>query len=207
VADLTPRPVGRRYPRNVVIVVTEGETERIFFNSLKQRNLNLEIRLYKGKRTNARQLVENCVKRIQMEELDLEDGDIIICAFDVDNNSQKDLKQALDTAEKNGITVALSNPCFELWYLLHFRDIDHRISSKEVRTELSTHVKHYDKTQDYREILTPRRRGAVVRAKTIAKKRCITGMDGYSDIGNNPCTSVHLALNAIERLIKKNLQK
>ena len=201
------RPEGNRHPKNVVIIVAEGETERIFFNSLKQRNSNIEIKSERGKRTNARQLVENCLERIQMNELDISGGDIAICVFDVDNNSQKDLRKAIDVAEKNGIIVALSNPCFELWYLLHFRDIDHHITSREIRSDLSKYITDYDKATDYRELLTPHRKEALVRAKRIAGRRGIKNVIDFMQERNNPCTSIYTAIDAIERLVKRNQSK
>jgi len=204
VSGLSSRTIGSRSPRNVVLIVTEGDTERIFFDSLKQRNSNIRIKPERGKRTNARQLVEYCVERIKMSELDIEDGDIAICAFDVDNNSQKDLQEALRNAEKNKIIVAISNPCFELWYLLHFQEINHHVTPKEIRGYLSKHIRNYDKTEDYRELLTPHGKEALVRTKRIVKTRGIRIISEYIESENNPCTSIHIAIDAIERLVKKN---
>jgi hypothetical protein len=42
------------------------------------------------------------------------------CVFDV--NSHPNLESALDMAASNDIQIALSNPCLELWFLLHFED-------------------------------------------------------------------------------------
>jgi hypothetical protein len=42
------------------------------------------------------------------------------CVFDVDEHPR--LRQALELAARSGISVALSNPCIELWFLLHFQD-------------------------------------------------------------------------------------
>lgn len=42
------------------------------------------------------------------------------CVFDVDEHPY--LAEALQTAEANGINVAVSNPCLELWFVLHFQD-------------------------------------------------------------------------------------
>ena len=200
-SDSFSRIEGCRRPRNVILVVTEGDTERIFFDGLKQRGLNIEIRSERGKRTNARQLVEYCVERMKANELDVGEGDLAICVFDIDNNSKKDLEAALDLAEKNGIIVAVSNPCFELWYLLHFRDFDHHVTSYEIQRYLSKHIRKYDKTEDYRGILIPRRNEALIRAKRIAKRRGIRNIRDYADEKNNPCTSIHIAINAIERLV------
>ena len=32
------------------------------------------------------------------------------------------MRQAIDKALANGISVAMSNPCIELWFILHFQD-------------------------------------------------------------------------------------
>jgi len=42
------------------------------------------------------------------------------CVFDVDNHPN--LRQAIQKAETNCIRVAVSNPCIELWFLLHFQE-------------------------------------------------------------------------------------
>jgi hypothetical protein len=40
--------------------------------------------------------------------------------FDVDEHSS--LEEAINIAAQNGIYVAVSNPCIELWFILHFQD-------------------------------------------------------------------------------------
>jgi hypothetical protein len=42
------------------------------------------------------------------------------CIFDVDEHPR--LPEALDMAQANEIHVALSSPCLELWFLLHFEN-------------------------------------------------------------------------------------
>lgn len=48
------------------------------------------------------------------------DFDEIWCVFDVDNHP--DIPHALFEARQRGVHVALSNPCFELWLVLHCED-------------------------------------------------------------------------------------
>jgi hypothetical protein len=49
--------------------------------------------------------------------------DEIWCVFDVEwPTNHPDLKNAVDRARANGIYLAISNPCFELWLILHFQD-------------------------------------------------------------------------------------
>lgn len=162
------------------------------------------MRPRKGKRTNARQLMEECEKQIYENEIDIKRGDIAICAFDVDDNSKDDIEAAIKIAEMNGIIVAVSNPCFELWYLLHFRDINHSVTSIEVQKELLRYIEKFEKTSDYRDLLITKKEKAITRAEKIVRRRSIRTTIDYAHKKNNPCTSVHCAIDAIERLVRKN---
>lgn len=42
------------------------------------------------------------------------------CVFDIDEHPK--IPEALGLAAEHGISVAVSNPCIELWFLLHFQD-------------------------------------------------------------------------------------
>ncbi|WP_406838514.1 RloB family protein [Streptomyces sp. AHU1] len=92
------------------------------------------------------------------------------CVLDVDDFTH--LGEALRLARAEDIEIALSNPCFELWLLLHFRD--HRASVDGFRQALRHLLPHhpgYSKTSDrfdfshYRETWPE----AVDRARALAK--------------------------------------
>lgn len=68
-------------------------------------------------------LVEEAVKRQEQDQRDQRRGrgrahDEYWCVFDHDEHPR--LNEAFDTAAANGVHVAFSNPCIELWFLLHF---------------------------------------------------------------------------------------
>jgi len=46
--------------------------------------------------------------------------DEIWCVFDVDAHPK--LAEAIELAGRHGIEVAVSSPCFELWFILHYED-------------------------------------------------------------------------------------
>lgn len=46
--------------------------------------------------------------------------DEVWCVFDIDDHPK--IADARQQARDNGIDLAISNPCFELWVLLHFQD-------------------------------------------------------------------------------------
>ncbi|MGA9655397.1 MAG: RloB domain-containing protein [Polyangia bacterium] len=78
--------------------------------------------------------------------------------------------EALELAKKSRVQVALSNPCIELWALLHFQDQNERIHRHEAQHALKAFMPKYDKALDFPKMIpkalstrrfgssTPRRR-------------------------------------------------
>jgi hypothetical protein len=71
------------------------------------------------------QLVERATARRAGEQGNARHGrgdahDEYWCVFDVDEHPN--IGRALDLAASNGIGVAVTNPCIEAWFLLHFQD-------------------------------------------------------------------------------------
>lgn len=79
-----------------------------------------------------------------------DDFDQIWCVFDVD---EYEVGCAVARARREGIEVAVSNPCFELWLVLHF--CDHRAhvgTYRELLPYLKRYVPAYDKARlDFRD--------------------------------------------------------
>ena len=53
------------------------------------------------------------------------------CVFDIDEHPK--VEDAIELAADNGINVAVSNPCIELWFLLHFQDQHSFIDRSQVQ--------------------------------------------------------------------------
>jgi hypothetical protein len=86
------------------------------------------------------------------------------CIFDVDDHPN--LAQAVDLAKANGIELAISNPCFELWALLHFQD-QHGYLERQVAADyLKKYVADYEKRLPCTELLG-RSQYACERAKRL----------------------------------------
>jgi hypothetical protein len=69
--------------------------------------------------------------------------DEVWCVSDVDDF---ELTEAISLAAKNGILLAVSNPCFELWLLLHFETCRAAMAGYEqLRRKLKRHIADYDK--------------------------------------------------------------
>src|SRR5205823_4039993 len=87
------------------------------------------------------------------EEFEIGEGDMfwVVCDCDhwVEPNHIKNLTHVLQQCRQKGIRVALSNPCFDLWLLLHFADFptEDVLTCNEVADRLRAAAGGYDKTK------------------------------------------------------------
>ncbi|MGW6281706.1 RloB family protein [Kribbella sp. NPDC055071] len=93
--------------------------------------------------------------------------DEVWCVFDVDDF---DIEPATREARRAGLELAVSDPCFELWLLLHHEDCRaFQNGYKDVVRSLQKHVGGYDKTKlafaDYAGGVT----AATVRAEKLGE--------------------------------------
>jgi hypothetical protein len=106
-------------PRLELLVFTEGErTEEIYLTDMyrrSQRPIVLRVSSYHGE---PRQLVDRAVQEKNGSRR--RPGDQIWCVFDRDEFAH--FEAACQKAAANDINVAISNPCLELWFVLHFKD-------------------------------------------------------------------------------------
>lgn len=65
--------------------------------------------------------------------------DEVWCIFDVDEHPN--LREAIEMAARNEIHVAVSNPCLELWLLLHFEDQTAHIDRHTVQSRARRHLR------------------------------------------------------------------
>ena len=189
--DLRRRPP-RREPRRRILVVCEGRvTEPRYFRALRSeyRNALVEIEIDDRGGT-PKTLVERAAERKREAEREAKSQrdefllyDEVWCVFDIDDHPK--LADARQQARDNDILLAVSNPCFELWALLHFQDQAAYIERQKVRSRLKKHLSDYNKELPF-DRLRPQYDHAVRRAREL-EDRC--ERDGCP--GANPSTGVH----------------
>lgn len=85
-----------------------------------------------------------------------EERDQVWAVFDKDEHPG--FEDAVASCEANGVAVARSNPCFEVWLVLHERDYDKPDGRHAVQTLLRTIRPEYDpngaKTPDCADLVT-----------------------------------------------------
>jgi RloB-like protein len=187
-----------REPKPIILIVCEGEnTEPQYFKGLIRACQNPRVEIYVAAEHGVpKTLVETAKVHKNKAESDARrEGDenraydSVWCVFDVDDHPH--VHDAQQMAHDNDIRVAISNPCFELWLLLHFRENPGMQPRHKLRKMLVNYVPGYDKNVKY-ATYSDGYQPAVTRAErmdTIAER------DGES--GRNPTTGVYKLTESI----------
>lgn len=199
------RKEGTRKPRTKIIIVCEGkETEINYFNGFKTRNSGVDIIPLHGKCTDPKNIVLFAEEGMKFKwSVDLIEGDSIWCVFDVDENKSHTIKDTYNYAKARNIKIALSNPSFELWFLLHYKDIFSPITRQEVIRELKTFIPDYDKTKKVNDLLFIKLNNAIARSKKLNLKH-IKDQNELFSTESNPSSQVFELIEFIQKLIEKN---
>ncbi len=113
------RPIRDTHVR--VLIVCEGsKTERIYFSDLATHHrLNDGTVTVVGLGETPKRVVEEAINRGYHESRAGESYDKVFCVFDRDEHAE--FERASNMARESGFELARSWPCFEFWFLLHFR--------------------------------------------------------------------------------------
>ena len=177
-----------REPRLRILIVREGtRTEPEYFMDMRNRERSLvDLDIRPGGDPKA--LVERAAfLRKESERRARKDAneryEHVWCVFDVDEHAH--LAEALQQARDNRIDVAMSNPCFELWALLHFQDQRAWIDRSAVQHLCRQHMPGYKKRLPC-DVLHPRVDDARRRAIELGQ-------------GDNPSTTVYRLVDIIRQ--------
>lgn len=195
-----------RTPKRRMLVVCEGEnTEPQYIRGLERylRDATLSIEIPK-ERGDPKKLIEvakafnsEAVQNALKSEDDNLRFDEVWCVYDRDDHERFDV--ACQMARDNRFRLAVSNPSFELWLLLHFQEnpgAQHRDRIKEM---LAKKLPGYDKTIDFSKYLEGLN-AAAVRAKRIDDMALQDGEPLFP----NPSTSVYLLLGSMAKELKED---
>jgi hypothetical protein len=178
-----------------VVVFCEGEaSEPDYINGLKRlpnirgnTAINIEVATERG--------VPLTLVRLAIDRAGDDEVDECWCVFDVEwPKNHPNLKQAVALAADHGIRLVASNPCFELWLLLHFEEQTAFMNTCDAERRSRQLDGRPGKRIDAESYL-PLRRAAADRAKKLARRH---ERNETSFPNNNPSSSMFEFLAAIE---------
>jgi len=159
---MPPRKLARRAPfrdplPRVLLVCEDKKGGADYFRQLRSsEKIPIDLRVEPGAGVpktlveRAKQLKNEAQREARRQSDAFLRYDAVWCVFDVDEHPH--IPDAKQQAQANAIRTAISNPCFELWLLIHFQDQTAFIDRKVARRELKKYIPDYDKSVDYESI-------------------------------------------------------
>lgn len=192
VQDLA-RKKGKRPPYPRVLIVCEGaKTEPLYFDDIRKQNRvpSAHIKVMHADGTQPRQVVD-CAEATFKASKEYE---WVFAVFDRDDHrtyvEALDRAAALDNKLKNDERATVrflaipSVPCFELWLLLHYADIQAAFHRTDIIRRLRDHIVGYEKgTGNVYATTSP--------ALNIATQRAIRLQELFNPRGADPFTQVN----------------
>ncbi len=196
------RNINSRKSKKVILVAFEGKnkTENNYFSNYRLRDKDYIIKLVPGNETDPINLVNKTIIKVKELGLNLEENDRAYCIFDTDLDERKNMQiiKARKLAKKYHIIMITSNPCIELWFLLHFEYTTAWLSNNDVINKLKKYYPKYEKNIN----IFPEIKDKVFEAIKNAKKLESFQLDNNKIIGMvdaNPSTEMY---KIVEELIK-----
>lgn len=194
------RAKARLDPKPRILVFCEGQnTEPQYIVAFRQwcRNprVDVEIAKERGVPLTLVTSAKERKRRAESEARKARDANIsydeVWCVFDVDEHPK--LKEAQNLAHAYGLRLAVSNPCFELWLLLHFRESPGMRHRHDLQKMLAGFIPDYDKHVDF-ELFKSGYPPAVKRAQRLDEQASDDGEEG-----RNPTTGMYRLTQSIQQ--------
>ena len=191
----------KRRPKHRILIVSEGKaTEKDYFQYYQEQVRNPLVHVEMAKETGVPKTVveiairerNNAAQTAKAEKDENLLWDEVWAVFDVDEHPH--LEEAITSANKENITMAISNPCFELWLLLHFKDQRASIHRHNAQSDVKTFLRDYGKALDDKNL------ALIYQGYAHALKRA-QSLDAealhHEAMGRNPTTGVYRLTESI----------
>lgn len=197
------RRAGTRALAARIVVVTEGaSTEPAYLRAFNRCYGYQFVRVVPiGGIGDPRAVVQRAIEESEkLKDDTLAGQDSVWAMFDRDAHARFD--EAKDMARGNNIPLAVSNPCFELWGVFHYRDHNAPVGRHECQRMLGELCPGYRrrgaKVFDDAEVIEKSYPEAVGRAEnSLARREAEGATEG------NPSTSVHRLTEHIRCLVAR----
>ena len=167
------RPPGQRRYRKIFVIAVEGtKTEPQYFAIFNDQNSVIHVKCVKGNHhSSPPQVLDRIVDYLKQDPLLASDEAWLV--VDKDNWTDDQLAQLYAWSKKSDhYGLAVSNPKFEYWLLLHFEDGKGISTSDACSKRLKRYLPNYTKGIDRRDFTPARIRDATHRAAARDNPPC-----------------------------------
>ncbi len=111
----------------LIVIAAEGRaTENIYFEAMRQELCASNVQLVVLNREDDNSSPENVHRQLKafIDEYNIQDDDKLWVVIDRDDWKEKMLANVAQLCQQNdNLRFCMSNPCFELWLILHLEDV------------------------------------------------------------------------------------
>lgn len=192
------RPLDReaKHVRDASLVVIASEDRyavRQYFDFFESTRIQFRVLETLDGKSSPEHVLERLNEYIKAFEIGEGDAFWVVCDCDhwAEANHIQNLTHVLRECRKKHIEVAISNPCFDLWLLLHFADFpgENMLTCDEVADRLRTAAGGYDKTKFYNL--------PIDNEKVLVAVKRAGEHQSQADIPNQLQTAVHLIIRTL----------
>lgn len=163
-------------------VFCEGETEIVYVKFLRSLyRVPIQIIPRKSDSNISRKYIDNCMKDYVTTK-----NDKTFLMFDLDVDGMLERLQCIKDS-----VLLVSNPCLELWFLLHYEDCRLELTTDDCIRHLKSRDCNYSKgelTENEKQVLSEHITDAIDRAKRLPEYQ-------------NPSTTVYRLIESINQYI------
>lgn len=193
-----------RTRNKIILISAEGKnkTEKLYFADYFRDKQSYRIRFTTSNDTDPEGIVKAAISFIASEELRLDEGDLAfrLVDSDTDQNKQTQIYKAYNLASKQKIQLIISNPCFEVWFLQHFRySTKGYVSNADVLDDLKQYISDYRKNETVYAWIADREDKAIHNAKKLEEYHRNLGRK-LIDMECNPSTGVYKILEMVNQI-------
>jgi hypothetical protein len=196
-ADLRRR-APRRNPKTKIIIVCEGKvTEPQYLSELARHCgalVSIDL-IIKGGMGVPLSILQRAREVLVQRDDEFGQNDQVWAVFDRDEHPE--VARAIHESIAAGISVGFSNPCFELWLVLHYRDFDAPVSRGEIQRTLRGLMPKYN-PRGPKEIAFADICDAVETAEARAEAMEARRTNERNERGN-PCSTVYKLTREIRK--------
>lgn len=171
--------------RKVIVILCNGKTEKIYFNNYRTRNQDIKLLVPPERHLDP----EKLVKYAKTQIIKWDFPEMIWCVCDVDQFTDSNIQNAIKEGGDKLILI-ISNPCFELWFLLHYVIHHGRLTTKDAITLLKRHIPQYKKDMDVYSVISGSTNQAISRAKQLVQNHRSSNIE-LNSTQSNPSTQIY----------------
>lgn len=195
----------KRIKKTNIIIMAEGknQTEKRYLNSFNNVNNKFIIEFPSNSGyTDPENLLKAMIDYCKSQKLNKSNNHFAFIVIDIDDDEKKFQKikklqlQALKEKDFN-IKFITSNPCFEIWFLLHLTYTTKEYKSQELKKEISKLIPNYRESFDIAPIILDKQVNALKNLNTL-RKFYEKNQKDVNTIICNPHTFIDELINELE---------